>query len=117
MSLLTKGTLGALLGTGVLALSTATSLAAIACSGNVCWHTQERYEYPLKLALLFIQMIGAGGGTNATSGGNTRGVDTGAVGAGWNLGDRKRGCGRRSVVPLCGGPPDALADRIESFAQ
>jgi hypothetical protein len=29
-----------------LTLSTLNASAAIACSGNVCWHTHERYEYP-----------------------------------------------------------------------
>jgi hypothetical protein len=46
MRLLGKITLGAALGAGVLAASTASTTAAIACSGNVCWHTSERYEYP-----------------------------------------------------------------------
>jgi hypothetical protein len=38
--------MGALLGAGVLALSTASGSAAIVCSGKVCWHTQKRHEYP-----------------------------------------------------------------------
>ena len=46
MRLLNKTTLGAVLGAGALALSTASVSAAIACRGNVCWHTQGRYEYP-----------------------------------------------------------------------
>jgi hypothetical protein len=41
-----KLTLGAVLGVGMLAASTAGSLAEIACSGSVCWHVPERYEYP-----------------------------------------------------------------------
>jgi hypothetical protein len=46
MSVLGKMILGGALGTGLLAASTATTWAAIACSGNVCWHITERYEYP-----------------------------------------------------------------------
>ena len=38
--------LGALMGASALALSAASASAAVACVGNVCWHTHERYEYP-----------------------------------------------------------------------
>ena len=41
-----KSLLGSLIGAGVLALSAATASAAVVCSGNVCWHTHETYEYP-----------------------------------------------------------------------
>jgi hypothetical protein len=34
------------LGAGMLALSGVNASAAIACTGNVCWHVQERYDYP-----------------------------------------------------------------------
>lgn len=34
------------IGAGLLAASAATASAAIVCSGDVCWHTTERYEYP-----------------------------------------------------------------------
>jgi hypothetical protein len=37
---------GVLLGAGVLAFSGASASAAIVCSGNVCWHTHDVYEYP-----------------------------------------------------------------------
>ena len=30
----------------MLALSTLGASAAIVCSGNVCWHAQESYDYP-----------------------------------------------------------------------
>ena len=46
MKLLTKAVAGAAIGVGVLAVSAVTASAAIVCSGNVCWHTHERYEYP-----------------------------------------------------------------------
>jgi hypothetical protein len=36
----------AALGAGVIALSTLTASADVACSGNVCWHVHERFEYP-----------------------------------------------------------------------
>ena len=37
---------GAALGAGVIGLSTLSAAAAVVCTGNVCWHAQERYEYP-----------------------------------------------------------------------
>jgi len=33
-------------GAGLLAFSVISASAAIVCSGNVCWHTTERYTYP-----------------------------------------------------------------------
>jgi hypothetical protein len=41
-----KVLISALLGAGMLALSGASASAAIACSGNVCWHIHETYTYP-----------------------------------------------------------------------
>jgi hypothetical protein len=38
--------LGLLAGVGMLAASSLSAMAGIACSGNVCWHTTDRYEYP-----------------------------------------------------------------------
>jgi hypothetical protein len=46
MSLLSKTLIGTAMGAGLLTLSTISASAAIVCSGNVCWHTQERYAYP-----------------------------------------------------------------------
>jgi len=46
MTSLGKPLLGALIGAGALALSALSASAAIACVGNVCWHSHERYEYP-----------------------------------------------------------------------
>jgi hypothetical protein len=43
---LSKPLLGAAMSVAVLAFSAVGASAAIVCSGNVCWHTQERYEYP-----------------------------------------------------------------------
>ena len=37
---------GAMMGASILALSAASASAAIVCSGDVCWHTQEIYRYP-----------------------------------------------------------------------
>lgn len=31
---------------GIMAGSAVSASAAIACTGNVCWHTHERYAYP-----------------------------------------------------------------------
>ena len=41
-----KKLLASAIGVGFLALSAASASAAIVCSGNVCWHTAERYQYP-----------------------------------------------------------------------
>jgi hypothetical protein len=38
--------IGAVLGTGALALSAMSASAAVVCNGNVCWHTHETYTYP-----------------------------------------------------------------------
>lgn len=46
MASLSKVLIGAALGAGVLALSALNASAAIVCSGAVCWHTHEAYEYP-----------------------------------------------------------------------
>jgi hypothetical protein len=46
MTSLSKTLLGIAMGAGVLALSAASASATIVCSGNVCWHTTETYEYP-----------------------------------------------------------------------
>jgi len=46
MTPLRKMLLGAALGAGALAFSAASASAAIVCSGNVCWHVHETYEYP-----------------------------------------------------------------------
>jgi hypothetical protein len=37
---------GLLAGMGAMALSPLPASAAIVCSGNACWHTTTRYEYP-----------------------------------------------------------------------
>ncbi len=36
----------ATLGCGVLVFIVVTASASIVCSGNVCWHVKERYDYP-----------------------------------------------------------------------
>jgi hypothetical protein len=46
MTSLRRSLIGAALGAGVLAASAASASAAIVCSGTVCWHTHERYDYP-----------------------------------------------------------------------
>ncbi len=46
MTSLNKALLGAAAGAGLLAFSTVGASAAIICSGNVCWHATETYEYP-----------------------------------------------------------------------
>ncbi len=38
--------LRATLGCGVLVFTVVTASASIVCSGNVCWHVKERYDYP-----------------------------------------------------------------------
>src|SRR6266481_6317252 len=45
---------------------------------------RDGMNIPVKLALSFVQTIGVGDGTSATSGANTTAEDTGAVGVGLN---------------------------------
>jgi hypothetical protein len=46
MKLLGKTAAGAALAVALAAVSTTGASAAIACSGDVCWHTHEAYSYP-----------------------------------------------------------------------
>ncbi len=46
MTSLSKVFLSAIAGAGFLAFSAMSASAAIVCTGNVCWHTHEAYEYP-----------------------------------------------------------------------
>jgi hypothetical protein len=46
MTLLRKSLLAAAIGAGIVALSPIGASAAVVCSGNVCWHTHEAYDYP-----------------------------------------------------------------------
>ena len=44
--LLSKTLASTAVAAGFLAASTMGASAAVACSGNVCWHTHESYAYP-----------------------------------------------------------------------
>jgi hypothetical protein len=46
MTSVMKMLLGATAGAAILASSAITASAAVVCSGNVCWHTHERFTYP-----------------------------------------------------------------------
>jgi len=46
MTNISKALVCAVLGASTLAYSAVSASAAIACTGNVCWHAKERYEYP-----------------------------------------------------------------------
>jgi hypothetical protein len=46
MTSLSKVLCSAAVGVGLLAFSAINASAAIVCSGNVCWHSHEAYEYP-----------------------------------------------------------------------
>jgi len=46
MKAMRKVLIGAAIGAGVLAVSAVSASASIVCSGNVCWHTKDRYHYP-----------------------------------------------------------------------
>jgi hypothetical protein len=46
MNLIGKTTVAAILGAGVLAASAINASAAIVCTGPVCWHTHDAYDYP-----------------------------------------------------------------------
>ena len=47
-----KTILCAAIAAGGLALSGASASAAIACSGNVCWHVSEHYRYPARARIV-----------------------------------------------------------------
>ena len=46
MKFVSKAVLCAVTGAGLLSLSAVGASAAVVCTGLVCWHTHERYEYP-----------------------------------------------------------------------
>jgi hypothetical protein len=46
MTSFNKTLLGAAVAASALAGSWISASAAIVCTGNVCWHTQENYAYP-----------------------------------------------------------------------
>jgi hypothetical protein len=52
MKPLTKILTGAAIGTGILVASAVSASAAIACSGNVCWHTHEAFRYPREARII-----------------------------------------------------------------
>jgi len=41
-----KALIGTLLGASALAFSAVSASAVIACTGDVCWHAKEKYDYP-----------------------------------------------------------------------
>jgi len=46
MSVLGKSILCATTAAGILAYSAVGASAVVACAGNVCWHSHDRYDYP-----------------------------------------------------------------------
>ena len=46
MKPLSKVLVGSVVGASVLAFSAVSAWATIACTGNVCWHAKEKYDYP-----------------------------------------------------------------------
>jgi hypothetical protein len=46
MRLLSKTLASAAIGAGLLAASAMSASAAIVCTGNVCWHAHDAYDYP-----------------------------------------------------------------------
>jgi hypothetical protein len=46
MSFLKRTLITACIGSGILAGSAFAASAAVVCSGAVCWHTHEAYDYP-----------------------------------------------------------------------
>lgn len=46
MATLNKTLIAGAMRAGVLAFSTMNASAAIVCSGDVCWHSHQTYEYP-----------------------------------------------------------------------
>jgi hypothetical protein len=46
MTTIRKVLVGAALGASALAFSAVSASAAVVCTGNVCWHTHQSYDYP-----------------------------------------------------------------------
>jgi hypothetical protein len=46
MTPFSKAIVGTAMGAGIMAFSALSASAAVVCTGDVCWHTQESYEYP-----------------------------------------------------------------------
>lgn len=44
--------IGAIMGVSALAFSASGAMAAIACTGNVCWHVKEKYTYPAEAKVI-----------------------------------------------------------------
>jgi hypothetical protein len=46
MTMVRKSFILTAIGAGMITLSPVAASAAIVCSGNVCWHVREAYQYP-----------------------------------------------------------------------
>jgi hypothetical protein len=46
MRVIGKSVLAATAGAAVLAFSAVNASAVVVCASSVCWHSQERYDYP-----------------------------------------------------------------------
>jgi hypothetical protein len=46
MTSLSETLVGTIMGASAIAFAASNASAGIACTGNVCWHTHEVYEYP-----------------------------------------------------------------------
>ena len=80
MTSIGKAIVGTAMGAGILALSTLGASAAIVCSGDVCWHTTESYDYP-STARVIVHEDGWNAGPGITSA-STKVVGIGAATAG-----------------------------------
>ncbi|MBP2433886.1 Mn2+/Fe2+ NRAMP family transporter [Bradyrhizobium elkanii] len=72
---------GTILGAGFLAASAISASAAIACAGQVCWHTHETYADPRESRLVVPRTIGAGAASDSPSA-STKGAAIGAAATG-----------------------------------
>ena len=55
-----------------IAISTFGASAAIVCQGNVCRHTHEAHDFPMKRVSSFMRTIGTGVRTRNSASANTR---------------------------------------------
>jgi hypothetical protein len=74
----------AALGASALAISPISASAEIVCTGNVCWHTHDRYDYPPEANVVVHPMTGVGVLTSTSAGANMKAAAIGAVIVGWN---------------------------------
>jgi hypothetical protein len=82
MTSLSKVLVGTAIGAGMVAFSALSASAAVVCTGSVCWHTQERYEYPPTARVIIHDDNWRAGPGRASHSASTKAAAIGAATAG-----------------------------------